>query len=73
MRSLTTDHCPPRPAPRRLTEYLYELSERFNSFYVECKVLGSEQEESRLLLCEATALVMRQTFSLLGITPLYRI
>jgi arginyl-tRNA synthetase len=28
---------------------------------------------SRLLLCEATAVIMRQCFSLLGITPLYKI
>ena len=37
------------------------------------QVAGSEYEDSRLLLCEATALIMRQTFKLLGITPLYRI
>lgn len=37
------------------------------------QVVGSEQEATRLLLCEATAVVMRQCFSLLGITPLYRI
>eukprot|EP00877_Chromochloris_zofingiensis_P000175 jgi/Chrzof1/10158/Cz04g31040.t1 len=59
--------------PNRLTEYLYNLSEVFNTFYQECKVLGSDCEDSRLLLCEATARVMRQCFSLLGITPLYRI
>lgn len=59
--------------PNRITEYLYSLSEVFTSFYTECKVLGSEQEQSRLLLVEATARVMRQCFSLLGITPLYRI
>jgi arginyl-tRNA synthetase len=56
-----------------LTDYLYELSEKFNAFYVDCKVLGSEQEDSRLVLSEATARVIRQCFSLLGITPLYRI
>lgn len=37
------------------------------------QVAGSEYEDSRLLLCEATAVIMRQTFKLLGITPLYRI
>lgn len=64
----------PLPLPlHRLTDYLYELSEKFNAFYVDCKVLGSDQEDSRLMLCEATAVVMRQTFHLLGITPLYRI
>ncbi len=115
----------------RLTDYLYELSEKFNKFYVQCKVrnqiipilwtsaapagawppagprrparrapppspqkeghpgprahltlapqpepvqvIGGENEDSRLLLAEATARVMRQCFSLLGITPLYRI
>jgi arginyl-tRNA synthetase len=59
--------------PNRLTEYLYTLSEAFNGFYTECKVLGSEQEDGRLLLVEATARIMRQCFGLLGITPLYRI
>ncbi len=56
-----------------MTDYLYDLSEKFNAFYVDCKVLGSEQEASRLLLCEATAVVMRKCFELLGIKPLYRI
>jgi len=59
--------------PNRLTEYLYDLTEVFNQFYQECKVIGSEQEASRLLLVEATARVMRQCFELLGITPLHRI
>lgn len=59
--------------PNRLCEYLYELSDAFNGFYTDCAVLGSEEEASRLLLCEATAMVKRQCFSLLGITPLERI
>ena len=59
--------------PNRLTEYLYALSEAFNSFYTECQVIGSDAEASRLLLAEATAEVMRACFKLLGITPLYRI
>jgi arginyl-tRNA synthetase len=59
--------------PNRLTDYLYNLSETFTSFYTDCKVLGSEQEDSRLILVEATARIMRQCFKLLGITPLYRI
>lgn len=59
--------------PNRLTDYLYDLSGIFNQFYAECQVVGSEQEESRLLLVEATAVIIRQCFALLGITPLYRI
>lgn len=59
--------------PSRLTTYLYDLSGLFNQFYTECQVIGSEQEASRLLLAEAVAVVMRQCFHILGITPLYRI
>jgi len=59
--------------PNRITDYLYDLSGVFNQFYTECQVVGSPEEESRLLLAEAAAIVMRQCFELLGITPLYRI
>ena len=37
------------------------------------QVIGSPEEASRLLLCEATAIVMRKCFHLLGITPVYKI
>jgi arginyl-tRNA synthetase len=67
------EDCLQELTPNRLTDYLYELSEKFNSFYVECKVLGSDEEDSRLVLAEATAVVMRQCFSLLGITPLFKV
>lgn len=59
--------------PNTLCEYLYSLAESFTTFYTDCQVVGSEAEDSRLLLCEATAVVMRQTLKLLGITPLYRL
>ncbi|KAG1677444.1 hypothetical protein FOA52_001899 [Chlamydomonas sp. UWO 241] len=60
-------------APNRLTDFLYDLSEKFNAFYVDCKVLGVEEEDSRLLLVEAVAVVMRQCLSLLGIKPSYKL
>lgn len=56
------------PPPRVITH-----AGVFNQYYTECQVVGSEEEDSRLLLCEATAVIMRQCFHLLGITPLYRI
>lgn len=59
--------------PNVICEYLYNLSEIFTRFYTNCKVVGSEEETSRLLLCEATAVVMRKCFHLLGITPVYKI
>ncbi|XP_017219157.1 arginine--tRNA ligase, chloroplastic/mitochondrial isoform X2 [Daucus carota subsp. sativus] len=59
--------------PNVLCEYLYGLSEDFTGFYSTCQVVGSAEETSRLLLCEATAVVMRKCFHLLGITPVYKI
>ncbi|TVU17414.1 hypothetical protein EJB05_33450, partial [Eragrostis curvula] len=56
--------------PNVLCEYLYNLSEMFTKFYTNCQVVGSAEETSRLLLCQATAVVMRQCFQLLGITPM---
>ncbi|ESQ54659.1 hypothetical protein EUTSA_v10024637mg [Eutrema salsugineum] len=59
--------------PSVLCEYLYDLSDRYTTFYSNCQVIGSPEETSRLLLCEATAVVMRKCFHLLGITPVYKI
>jgi arginyl-tRNA synthetase len=59
--------------PNVLCEYLYTLSGMFTDFYTNCKVVGSEEEASRLLLCEATAMTMRECFKLLGIKALYRL
>ncbi|KAI3443697.1 hypothetical protein Pfo_000362 [Paulownia fortunei] len=59
--------------PNVLCEYLYNLSEDFTRFYTNCQVVGSGEETSRLLLCEATAIVMRKCFYLLGINPVYKI
>lgn len=59
--------------PNRICEYLYDLSTRFTDFYGSCQVIGTPEEDGRLLLCEATAEVMRACFHLLGIRPLYRI
>ncbi|KAK9866028.1 hypothetical protein WJX84_002736 [Apatococcus fuscideae] len=59
--------------PNRLTEYLYLLTDKFNTFYTNCHVIGEKEEDSRLLLVQSVAVIMRQCFFLLGLTPLYRI
>ncbi len=59
--------------PNVLTDYLFELSGKFNDFYRDCRVLGDEHQDSRLLICEATAILMRQLFQLLGLRPVYKL
>ncbi|PWA97106.1 Aminoacyl-tRNA synthetase, class 1a, anticodon-binding [Artemisia annua] len=60
--------------PHILCEYLYDLCKKFDSFYTcVCQVVGYGVVENRkLLLCEATAMVMRKCFHLLGITPIHK-
>ena len=56
--------------PNLLTGYLFELSQLFASFFEQCPVLKAETEElkqSRFLLCDLTARVIKQGLSLLGI------
>lgn len=57
----------------RLCSYLYTISEKVQTFATACRVLGSEEQSSRLLLCDATLKVMATCFSLLGIDPLDQI
>lgn len=58
--------------PNRLCEYLYDLTDKFNVFFRDCRVEGSAQEESRLLLCEATAQILKKGLELLGLKTLPR-
>ncbi|KAK6136564.1 hypothetical protein DH2020_029705 [Rehmannia glutinosa] len=59
--------------PSVICEYLYNLSEDATRLYTNCQVVGSAEETSRLLLCEATGVVMRKCFYLLGIIPVNKI
>lgn len=58
--------------PNRLCEYLYELAEKFNAFFRDCRVEGSPQEDSRLLLCEASARILEKGLEILGLKTLPR-
>ena len=53
--------------PNRLSDYLYTLAEKFNAFYRDCQVEGVPEQNSRLLLCEATARTLKQGLHLLGV------
>ncbi len=56
--------------PNQLTNYLFELANRYSTFYEQCPVLkatGDDVRTSRLLLCDLTARMIRQGLHLLGI------
>ena len=53
--------------PNRLTDYLYLLAEEFHTFFHSCRIVGSDLQDPRLLLCEAVAKIMQDCFKILGL------
>ena len=58
--------------PNRLTDYLYELAEKFNLFFRDCRVEGVPEQDSRLLLTALAISVFERGFSLLGVKAVER-
>jgi len=58
--------------PNRLAEYLYELSDKFNAFYRDCRIEGTPEQASRLVLSELTAKVLKQGLEILGLETVER-
>jgi len=56
-------------APHTICNYLYELAQKFNTFYAHCPVVKASEEEKgiRLALAKATAQVLKNGLGLLGI------
>ena len=55
--------------PNLLANHLFETANAFHAFYEACPVLKSDgiTQHSRLVLCEATARVLKQGLDLLGV------
>ena len=60
--------------PNLLTDYLFDLAKKFNTFYNACPILNQEDEIllSRLLIADRTAEILRQGLDLLGIKTVDR-
>lgn len=56
--------------PHKLTDYMWELSNKFTAFYMECRVVDAPEMRSRLVLCLATKTALAKCFYFLGIKPL---
>lgn len=61
--------------PNLLTSYLFDLANRYSSFFEECPVLKAPTDSlrmSRLLLCDLTARTLQKGLELLGIKVVER-
>ena len=56
--------------PHRIITYLNELASDFTSFYHDCRIIGVEEDlvQARAALANATAQVLRNGLTILGIT-----
>ena len=59
-------------SPHYLTQFIYEISQKYNSFYEECKIIGSDSESFRIFLTEATSTVLKFGLEILGIETVER-
>ncbi|KAG7374686.1 arginyl-tRNA synthetase [Nitzschia inconspicua] len=59
--------------PYHICDFVYQLSIAASDFVTQCRVLGSPEMNSRLLLCYVTTMAMQQCFDLLGIRKVKRI
>jgi len=57
-------------SPNILCNYLYNLAQKYNSFYNQHRIIGSENESYRLILTLASGQILKNGLRLLGIdTP----
>lgn len=58
--------------PNRLTDYLFNLAEKFHAFFRDCHVEGNENQNPRLVLIELTGRVIQKGLNILGIDTIDR-
>lgn len=57
-------------SPNLICSYLFDLAQKYNNFYNQDKIIGSENQSLRLKLTEATGQILKNGLQLLGIkTP----
>ena len=58
-------------APYKITNYIHEVAEKIHAFYTECRVIDRDNLEvtsSRLGLCLASKIVMKNALTLVGVS-----
>ena len=58
-------------APYKITNYIHELASLIHEFYTECRVIDRDNidvSSSRLALCKASEIVMKNALNLIGVS-----
>lgn len=54
-------------SPNLIANYIYDLAQKYNTFYNKEKIIGSDKEEFRVMLSYATSNILQSGLGLLGI------
>ena len=57
--------------PYKITNYIHRCAELVHAFYTECRVIDRDNidiTQSRLALCKAASIVLRDALTLVGVT-----
>ena len=58
-------------APYKITNYIHDLAEKVHAFYTECRVIDRDNiaiTSSRLALCKASKIVLKNALQLIGVS-----
>ena len=58
-------------APYKITNYIHEVAEKVHAFYTECRVIDRDNlpvTSSRLALCKASKIVLKNALQLVGVS-----
>ena len=58
-------------APYKISNYIHETAEKVHAFYTECRVINRDDLEvtsSRLALCRASEIILKNALNLLGVS-----
>ena len=56
-------------AINKITDFIYEIAVKVQENYKKYRIIGDENMESRIILCECVRKTLLKTFSFVGIIP----
>lgn len=54
----------------RITDFIYEIAVKIQENYKKYRIIGDENMESRIILCECLRRTLEKAFSMVGIVPI---
>ena len=60
-------------ALNKLTDFIYDIAVKVQENYKKYRIIGDENMQTRIILCEAIRKVLEKAFYMVGIIPIEKI